>query len=47
LVAAACSVVVRLRRARDAERQQLKWFAYVGGLGAAALLTWSSFVLTR
>jgi hypothetical protein len=41
LVAAACSVVVRLRRARDAERQQLKWFAYVGGLGAAALLTWS------
>jgi hypothetical protein len=38
LVAAVCSVVVRLRWARGAERQQLKWFTYVGGLGTVALL---------
>jgi hypothetical protein len=38
LVAAVCSVVVRLRRAKGAERQQLKWFAYVGGSGMVALL---------
>ena len=34
---AAASVVVRLRRARGAERQQLKWFAYVGVLAATCL----------
>ena len=37
VVLAAASVVVRLRRARGAERQQLKWFAYVGVLAAACL----------
>jgi hypothetical protein len=37
-LAAACSLVVRLRRARGDERQQLKWFVYVGALGAAVLL---------
>jgi len=31
------SVVVRFRHARGAERQQLKWFAYVGVLAAACL----------
>ena len=34
VVLAAASIVVRLRRARGAERQQLKWFAYVGVLAA-------------
>ena len=37
VVLAAASVVVRLRRARGAERQQLKWFAYVGVLAATCL----------
>jgi hypothetical protein len=40
LVAAAWSLAVRLRRARGTERQQLKWFAYVGGLGVVALVAW-------
>jgi hypothetical protein len=38
VVLAAASVVVRLRHARGAERQQLKWFAYVGVLAAACLV---------
>jgi hypothetical protein len=37
VVLAAAAVVVRLRRARGAERQQLKWFAYVGVLAAVCL----------
>ena len=37
VVLAAASVVVRLRRARGTERQQLKWFAYVGVLAAMCL----------
>ena len=37
VVLAAASVVVRLRRARGRERQQLKWFAYVGVLAALCL----------
>jgi hypothetical protein len=41
LLAAGCSVLVRLRRARGDERQQLKWFAYVGAVGAVLLLAWS------
>jgi len=41
LVTAAWSMTLRLRRARGAERQQVKWFAYVAGLGAVALLAWS------
>jgi hypothetical protein len=39
VVLAAASVVVRVRRARGAERQQLKWFAYTGVLTAACLFT--------
>ena len=37
IMLAAASVVVRLRRARGAERQQVKWFAYVCVLAAACL----------
>jgi hypothetical protein len=37
VVLAAAAVVVRLRRARGAERLQLKWFAYVGVLAAVCL----------
>jgi hypothetical protein len=36
-VLAAASVVVRFRTARGAERQQLKWFAYVGVLAITCL----------
>jgi hypothetical protein len=41
-LAAGCSIVARLRRARGDERQQLKWFTYVGAPGAVLLLAWSS-----
>jgi hypothetical protein len=37
VLAAVAGVVVRLRRSRGIERQQLKWFAYVGGLMLGAL----------
>jgi hypothetical protein len=36
-VLAAASLVIRFRRSRGIERQQLKWFAYVGLLAAAGL----------
>jgi hypothetical protein len=38
LVVAAGSLVVRFRRARGVERQQLRWLAYAAGLAAVALL---------
>jgi len=37
VILAAASIVIRLRQARGAERQQLKWFAYVGVMAAACL----------
>jgi hypothetical protein len=38
LVAAAGSLVVRFRRARGVERQQLRWLAFAAALAAVALL---------
>jgi hypothetical protein len=38
LVAAAGSLVVRFRRARGTERQQLRWLAFAAALAAVALL---------
>jgi hypothetical protein len=37
VVLAAASIVVRFRRSRGVERQQLKWFAYVGFLATLCL----------
>jgi len=37
LLLAGVSLVVRLRRARGQERQQLKWFTYVSAVGALAI----------
>jgi hypothetical protein len=37
VVLAAASIVIRFRRARGVERQQLKWFAYVGVLAIMCL----------
>jgi hypothetical protein len=42
---AATSLVMRFRRSRGIERQQLKWFAYVGLLAAAGLLVAMTQVL--
>jgi hypothetical protein len=44
LAAAIVSLVVRFRRSRGVERQQLKWFAYAGALVVLAML--STNVLT-
>jgi hypothetical protein len=38
-VAGAASLVIRLRRARGEERQQLKWFAFAGAVCCAAFAT--------
>jgi hypothetical protein len=42
-ILAAASMVVRLRRARGAERQQLKWFTYAAVL---SVLVWLVFIVT-
>ena len=38
VIAAMAGMVVRLRRSRGVERQQLKWFAYVASLTVASLM---------
>jgi uncharacterized membrane protein YhaH (DUF805 family) len=38
LLGALASLVVRFTRARDLERQQLKWFVYAAGLGVAVVV---------
>jgi hypothetical protein len=38
IVGAGAALIVRLRRARGLERQQLKWFAYVASIVVAGLL---------
>jgi hypothetical protein len=38
VIAAMAGMVVRLRRSRGVERQQLKWFAYVASLTVGALM---------
>jgi len=42
-ILSAASMVVRLRRARGAERQQLKWFTYTT---VVSVLVWVAFALT-
>jgi predicted permease len=44
-VLAAASLVVRFRRSRGSERQQLKWFAYVGLIAAAGLSLLMAYVV--
>jgi hypothetical protein len=43
-ILAAASMVVRFRRARGEERQQLKWFAYAAVL---SVLVWLVFIVTE
>jgi hypothetical protein len=38
IIGAVAAIVVRMRRSRGVERQQLKWFAYVAGVAAASLV---------
>ena len=47
IVAAATSVIVRFRRAKGEERQQLKWFAYAAGLMAAMFVVQAVFESTQ
>lgn len=47
IVLGGIQIVQRLRRARGRERQQLKWFAYVGGLTLASLALAMAAVLAE
>jgi hypothetical protein len=40
VAAAVASVVLRFRRSRGVERQQLKWFTYAAVLIAVSFLLW-------
>jgi hypothetical protein len=40
MAAAVASVVLRFRRSRGVERQQLKWFTYAAALLAVSFLLW-------
>lgn len=45
VVASGAAVIVRFRRSRGDERQQLKWFAYAVGLMIAVFVFWFSFAV--
>ena len=42
LLAAAGSLVLRFRRSKEEERQQLKWIAFAGGLAASGFIVFAS-----
>ncbi len=46
VLAAGASLVMRFRRARGVERQQLRWVAFAAGLSAVAVVTATAGVLT-
>ena len=46
IVASGMAVIVRFRRSRSDERQQLKWFAYAVGVMVVVFVIWFSFALT-
>jgi hypothetical protein len=45
VIAGIISVIVRFRRARGAERQQIKWFVFAASLAPLALWPWSREVM--
>ena len=45
IVASGAAVIVRFRRSRGDERQQLKWFAYAVGVMVFVFVTWFSLAL--
>ena len=45
IVASGAAVIVRFRRSRGDERQQLKWFAYAVALMIVVFLVWFSFAV--
>ncbi len=46
IVASGAAVIVRFRRSRGDERQQLKWFVYAVGVMIVVFVIWFSFALT-
>jgi hypothetical protein len=46
IVASGAAVIVRFRRSRGDERQQLKWFAYAVGIMIVVFVIWFSLALT-
>jgi hypothetical protein len=46
IVASGAAVIVRFRRSRGDERQQLKWFAYAVGVMIVVFVIWFSLALT-